>query len=254
MNENYLIDFLKRENGIEGEIDLPADKQVRALMNVTMPYDLPAEFYSAQDEFLQERLRGIKVTDVNDLTPVCGKLYLYLGDVTALRADAIVNACNEKLLGCFQPLHGCIDNAIHSFAGLQMRRDLISVMAKQGHDEPNGRAKITKAYNLPSKYVLHTVGPIVRGAVTPSNEKDLYDCYVSCLKLADEYELESVAFCSISTGVYGYPIEKACKTAITAVCDYFDSVDSCVKKVVFNVFSQRDYDVYLAELKERGRV
>ena len=143
---------------------------------------------------------------------------MYKGDITLIKADAIVNACNNKLLGCFVPGHHCIDNAIHSFAGLEVRRDLMKVMEEQGRDEPNGRCKVTKAYNLPSKYILHTVGPVYSGS--KQDNIDLESCYLSCLATADKMNLKSVVFCSLSTGIFGFPIEKASEIAIRTVKKY----------------------------------
>lgn len=196
-NIKWCINYLKEYNHIKENINLPDYQAFRALMNVTMPLNLSDEYYGKQDLALKEIYEGKIIIDINNLEPLKDSIYLYRGDITCIKADAIVNACNEKLLGCFQPLHGCIDNAIHSFAGLQVRRDLMKVMELQGKDEPNGKAKITRGYNLPAKYILHTVGPNVGGYVTKKDEEDLKNCYLSCLKLADSYKLESLVFCSI---------------------------------------------------------
>lgn len=225
----------------------------RALMNITMPNQLTDSYFMAQDQVIQEYYKDKTIIDVNDLIPIWNNLYLWQGDITLLKADGIVNACNSELLGCFQPLHNCIDNAIHSFAGLQVRRDLVKMMFVQGKLEPNGRAKITKGYNLPATYILHTVGPIVKGCVTKENERDLYNCYLSCLKKAEEFHLKSLVFCSISTGIYAYPIEKACKVAVKAVLDYFSTHTSAIEKIIFNVFKREDYNVYYREIKKINR-
>lgn len=212
-----------------------------------MPDNLSDEFYDNQDKVLQEILKTKNIVDINNLSFNKDNIALYKGDITLINADAIVNAANEKLLGCFIPLHKCIDNAIHSYAGLQVRRDLLKVMEKQKNDEEVGKAKITKAYNLPSKYIIHTVGPQVENRVTKQNEIDLANCYYSCLKLADSLDLKSIVFCSISTGVYGYPIAKASTIAINTVRDYLHKTNSKIK-VIFNLFSQSDYEIYKERL------
>lgn len=179
---SWCIDYLKSKNNIIGEIGLEKEKAFRALMNITMPHDLSEEFYKRQDKVLQDRIGGIDVVDVSSLEEVEPRISLFKGDITTLKADAIVDACNEKLLGCFVPLYGCIDNAIHSFAGLQVRRDLLKIMEERGHDEANGQVKVTKGYNLPSKYIFHTIGPKVHGKISEDNIIDLTNCYLSCLK------------------------------------------------------------------------
>ena len=250
----WCIGYLKEYNKLNGLFNLPDDLTLRALMNITMPINLSDEFYTKQNIAIKDIYKSKQIVDVNNLHPIYKNIYLYKGDITLIKADAIVNACNEKLLGCFSPLHSCIDNAIHSFAGLQVRRDLMIVMNNQGFDEPNGKAKITPGYNLPAKYILHTVGPKAFLGVTKQNEEDLYSCYISCLNLANEYKLNNIVFCSISTGVYGYPINKACKVAIKAVLDYLDNnKNTTIEKVVFNVFSREDYDVYNRTITELNR-
>lgn len=248
MSDVTWIDYLKQYNGVEEDLSyLPQEKQVRALMNITMPDHLSPEFYAWQDDYLKRQLSQKQIVDVNRLT-YTNQMALYQGDITALKADAIVNACNEKLLGCFVPLHGCIDNAIHSAAGLEVRRDLLQVMRKQGHDEPNGQVKVTSGYNLPARYIFHTVGPIVQGYVTKENRQDLASSYLSCLKKADEMKLHDLVFCSLSTGIYGYPIEKAAEVAVGAVSDYLKESGSSLR-VVFDVFSERDRKIYEERLR-----
>ena len=238
----FCVEYLRNANGIRGEIGVSGFNALRALMNVTMPENLSDEFFERQDRVLQQELAKKQVTAAEDIPLVKDKVSLFKGDITTIRADAIVNACNSQLLGCFQPLHMCIDNAIHTFAGLQMRRDLMKVMREQGHAEPNGRCKVTAGYNLPAKYVFHTVGPIYNH--TRQNAVDLTDCYLSCLKKADETALKTIVFCSLSTGVFGYPIEDASKIAINTVKNYLENENKHIEKVIFNVFSDRDYEVY----------
>ena len=235
----WCIDYLKQYNGIDALPKMPDEALFRALQNITMPYDISEEFYQKQDAVLQEILSHKRITDVADFDD---GISLWKGDITLLKADAIVNACNNKMLGCFVPGHHCIDNAIHSFAGLQVRRDMMAIMEEQGHDEPNGECKVTKAYNLPSKFIFHTVGPIYSGKA--QDEIDLKNCYLSCLKKADEMGLDSLVFCCLSTGVFGYPNDKAAELAVKTVRQHLEGTDSNVKKVVFNVFLDKDYDIY----------
>jgi len=163
MNEEFLISYLKKVNGIPNDLNMKSPESIRALMNITMPFSLSEEYYLRQDEYLQQRLKSKTIIDVKEFP---NQISLYRGDITLLKADGIVNACNSKLLGCFSPLHGCIDNAIHSYAGLQVRRDCLKMMQEQGHDEANGQCKITSGYNLPSSFIFHTVGPIAYGRPT----------------------------------------------------------------------------------------
>lgn len=235
----WCIEYLKRYNGIDALPKLSDEALFRALQNITMPYDLSEEFYLKQDAVLQEILSRKEVMDVSVFPD---GITLYRGDITLLKADAIVNACNDIMLGCFVPGHHCIDNAIHSFAGLQVRRDMMAIMSKQGHDEPNGDCKVTKGYNLPSEYIFHTVGPIYSGQ--RQDEIDLKNCYLSCLEKADEMGLKSLVFCSLSTGIFGYPIDKASEIAVGTVRRYLSEKNSRLKKVVFDVFSEGDYHVY----------
>jgi len=243
MNEEYLISTLSKVNGVDpADLSLfgSEENQIRALMNVTMPFDLPPEFYRKQDEYLKDRLSREKVIDVS-LLP--GRISLYRGDITLLKADAIVNAGNSALLGCFVPLHSCIDNAIHSKAGLEVRRDLMQVMSRQGHEEENGKVKVTQGYNLPSAWIFHTVGPQVRGSVTSQDEEDLRSCYLSCLKEADRRNVKSLVFPCLSTGLFDYPIEPASLLAVMTVKNYLEKTGSNLH-VVFDVFSPRDESVY----------
>ena len=184
---------------------------------------------------------------LSDLSPVDGDLYLWQGDITRLAVDAIVNAANSALLGCFQPLHYCIDNAIHTYAGLDLRNCCNEIMQKQGHPEPTGQAKMTPGFNLPCQYVLHTVGPIVDGRLTQTHCDQLASCYRACLTLAEENGCGSIAFCCISTGVFGFPKQEAAEIAVRTVKDYKQAHQSRIK-VIFNVFKGEDYAIYQALL------
>ncbi len=220
----------------------------RALVNVRMPKTPSKEFLQLQDEYLQEELSIKGITDIADLTPITPDIYLWQGDITTLKCDGIVNAANSQMLGCFCPNHGCIDNAIHTYAGVQLRQECAAIMKAQGHEEPTGQAKITAAYNLPCKYVLHTVGPVVCGGLTQNHEKQLENCYRSCLTLADKNGLQSIAFCCISTGEFHFPNERAAQIAIQAVTEYKRQTGSKIK-VIFNVFKDYDYEIYARLLK-----
>lgn len=242
----YLIRRLADE--VHETFRVPPEEQaqkrlLRSLFNVRPPMPCDAEFLRVQDEYLREEARQKGVTDLADLSPVQPDIYLWQGDITTLKCDVIVNAANSALLGCFCPNHGCIDNAIHTFAGVQLRLACAELMAKQGHDEPTGQAKITAAFNLPCRYVLHTVGPIVGGRLTERDCKLLCSCYRSCLVLADEKQLESIAFCCISTGEFHFPNEKAAEIAIQTVKDYKKETKSEIK-VIFDVWKNEDYEIY----------
>ena len=220
---------------------------LRALLNVRPPRDASPEFLQVQDEYLRAELAQKGVTVLESLTPVarCGEaaLYLWQGDITTLQCDAIVNAANAGMTGCYIPCHACIDNCIHTYAGVQLRRDCAEIMAAQGSAEPTGRAKITRAYNLPCDYVLHTVGPIVNGRVMSEDERLLAACYRSCLELAAQHGVQSVAFCCISTGVFRFPNERAAEIAVETVRRYKSETESKVK-VIFNVFKDTDREIY----------
>ena len=242
----YLINAFLAERG--ERVDIPKDEYnqkqlLRSLFNIRMPKETSEEFLKIQDEYLQEESRRKGITDIADLQPVQDDIYLWQGDITTLKCGAIVNAANSQMLGCFQPCHGCIDNAIHTFAGVQLRRDCNDIMQKQGHNEPTGQAKITPAYNLPCKYVIHTVGPIVGGRLTNKDCELLKSCYLSCLKLAEENGVESIAFCCISTGVFGFPQREAAQIAVDTVKKYKAEMNSNIK-VIFNVFKDDDYIIY----------
>ena len=242
----FLIEYLLCEKDARAEIpkdEFSQKKLLRALFNVREPRAADEEFLRIQDEYLGEELRLKGITDLADLAPVEPDIYLWQGDITTLKCDGIVNAANSKMLGCFCPNHGCIDNAIHTFAGVQLRRACADMMKAQGRDEPAGGAKITKAYNLPCKYVLHTVGPIVYGKLTAEHERLLESCYASCLALADKNRLESLAFCCISTGEFRFPNERAAETAVRTVREYKRQTGSEIK-VVFNVFKEQDHAIY----------
>lgn len=245
---DFLIRCLLNENEEYKNIEIPAgqpDKRrlLRSLMNVRPPVPASEEFLKVQDAYLQERLAERGVTEPENLTPVQPGIYLWQGDITTLAADAIVNAANSRMLGCFVPCHGCIDNAIHTYAGTQLRMECARIMAGQMKEEATGKAKITKAYNLPCRYVLHTVGPIIYGTVTKTDCELLAGCYRSCLELAAAYGLKSVAFCCISTGEFHFPNELAAEIAIQTVRTWQQQNSNRIE-VIFNVFKDSDYEIY----------
>lgn len=218
------------------------DYLFKALRTIWEPQELPADFWDLQDAYLKEQAEKKGQTLLSELDEVAPNLYLWQGDITTLKVDAIVNAANNQLLGCFVPYHRCIDNAIHSQAGLQLRLECYQLMQKQGHLEPTGQAKLTKAYNLPAKYVIHTVGPIVQGELGKNDEDLLVASYKSCLKLAVENEIESVAFCCISTGEFHFPNQRAAELAVKTVRDFM--IEHPQIKIVFNVFKDEDLKIY----------
>ena len=244
----FLIRSLLNERPSCQKQIIPADSErqkilLRGLMNVRRPQPVGADFLQVQGEYLQVETAAKGITDISDLSPIQPGLYLWQGDITTLRCDAIVNAANSGLTGCYVPNHRCIDNAIHTYAGVELRLACAELMERQGYPEPTGRAKITPAFDLPCRYVLHTVGPIISGRVTQEDEDLLASCYRSCLELAAENGLENVAFCCISTGEFHFPNELAAEIAVATVKEFLKKQTS-VKKVIFNVFKDLDKAIY----------
>lgn len=244
----FLIKEMLRERPEYAGMEIPADereqkKLLRSLFNIRMPGHTSSEFLAVQDAYLQTETAKKGITELSDLVPVMEGIYLWQGDITTLRCGGIVNAANSQMLGCFCPCHGCIDNAIHTFAGVQLRADCARLMQKQGHDEETGKAKITPAYNLPCQYVLHTVGPIIRGRLTKRDKEMLASCYRSCMELAEENGVASLAFCCISTGEFHFPNDKAAEIAVQTVRRYKEETKSSME-VIFNVFKDMDYKIY----------
>ncbi len=244
----YLIAALLKEQSQYSEIEIPTSEQeqkllLRSLFNIRMPLPASDEFLAVQDAYLQEELRQKGITGIADLKPLQPAIYLWRGDITTLKCDAIVNAANSQMLGCFCPNHGCIDNAIHTFAGVQLRLACAKLMQEQGCKEQAGRAKITPAYNLPCRYILHTVGPVIRSRLTKRDCDLLASCYHSCLALAEQNSLQSIAFCCISTGEFHFPNDKAAEIALQAVKEYKEQTHSKIE-VIFNVFKELDHNIY----------
>ena len=280
----YLIRELLKEMPQYGNMRIPEDEEeqwqlLRSLFNVRPPKAASADFLRVQDEYLSEKIRLRGIVDSACLAPVKAdnRIFLWQGDITTLACDAIVNAANSALLGCWQPCHSCIDNIIHTLSGVQLRIRCNEIMQAQGHEEETGKAKITPGYNLPARYVLHTVGPIISAGNEPGGrartsvlrlpresnslqgnwtvgylrKKDcelLAGCYRSCLELAAANGLKSIAFCCISTGVFAFPQEKAAQIAVETVSDFLKT-DSSIRQVIFNVFTDKDLAIYRNLLK-----
>lgn len=238
----WLIQALLAERG--ETLDIPTGTRarkdlLRALLNLRPPMPAGEDFLQVQDAYLQGETRRKGITNYKELQPVQDGIYLWQGDITTLQCGAIINAANSQMLGCFVPGHHCIDNAIHTYAGVQLRLACAQIMRAQGQEELTGRAKITGAYNLPCERILHTVGPIVSGEVTPQEEELLKNCYTSCLELAGQNHLESVAFCCISTGVFRFSNRRAAEIAVDTVQRHRGNME-----VIFNVFQDSDYQIY----------
>lgn len=244
----YLITELLKELPEYKSIKIPTNeteqkKLLRSLFNIRMPLPVSDGFITIQDEYLREETRIKGITNLEDLEPIQPDIYLWQGDITTIACDAIVNAANSEMLGCFCPCHGCIDNAIHTFAGVQLRLKCAEIRNEQGHKEETGKAKLTPAYNLPCKYVLHTVGPIVKGLLTRQDCDLLASCYRSCLEIAERNGINSIAFCCISTGEFHFQNIRAAEIAIETVKDFKRHSHSKIR-VVFNVFKDTDYEIY----------
>ena len=252
--QKFLIERLIAEQPRYKDLTIPHSeaerkKLLRSLFNVRMPKSIDEDFLKIQDEYLREENTQKGITDIADLTPAADGIYLWQGDITTLKCGAVVNAANSQMLGCFAPCHGCIDNAIHTYAGVQLRLECARIMKEQGHEEQTGGAKITPAFNLPCDYVIHTVGPIVCGALTETDKSLLSSCYRSCLEIADKYGVKSIAFCCISTGEFHFPNDKAAEIAVKTVKEYKEQTGSKIE-VIFNVFKDVDYEIYRKLLRK----
>lgn len=241
---------------------------LRSLMNIRMPRYMPDDVLKVQDEFLAEEAKEKGIVTMSEIPTVkeqygsngqcADKLSIWQGDITRLAADAIVNAANSQMLGCFVPCHKCIDNAIHSAAGIMLRAECAHYMnrkkqqAGRNYEEPAGRAMLTKGYNLPAKYVIHTVGPIVHDQMTDALRKDLENCYRNVLKCCVDNGIRSVAFCCISTGEFHFPNDQAARIAIRTVTEFLAEYAQKFDRVIFNVFKDEDREIYERELIKRN--
>ncbi len=247
----YLIQELLDEDIQYKGVAIPTDEKeqrllLRSLMNVRLPKPISEKFLKIQDEYLCYERDAQGIVDAASLPAISGnpRLVLWQGDITVLNCDAIVNAANSQMCGCFRALHSCIDNIVHTKAGIELRLKCHDIMHKQGHEEETGCAKITPAYNLPSKYVLHTVGPIIQtGHPSKKQREQLASCYRSCLELAAENGCKSIAFCCISTGVFMFPNQLAAEIAVETVKTFLEE-DPRIESVIFNVFKDLDKEIY----------
>ncbi len=246
----WLIKYLESEAPRYKAMGVPEEEKdqkdlLRAVLNVRQPRKVSEEFLNIQDEYFEEETNRLSLTDADSLEPCLkdSRLVLWQGDITTIKADAIVNAANSGMTGCYQPLHKCIDNCIHSAAGIRLRLKCAELMEAQGFEEPTGQAKITPGYALPTRFVLHTVGPIVYGRLRKEDREELASCYTSCLDLAEKNNCRSIVFCCISTGVFRFPKDKAAEIAVDTVKKYLDS-GSSISRVVFNVFGDDDKAIY----------
>ena len=240
----YLTKYLLKERKMPEE--LPDNEQelfllYRSLVNTRLPAPIDDEYLRTEEEYLRSAAVNKGITDVSSLQPREPHIFLWHGDITTLRCGAIVNAANSGMTGCYSPCHSCIDNCIHTFAGVRLRNKCDEIMREQGHEEPTGSSKITPAYDLPCKYVIHTVGPIVHGALDDEHCRLLRSCYESCLDTAVKNDVGSIAFCCISTGVFGFPQDKAAEIAVDTVRKFVRTHDL---DVVFNVFTETDFMIY----------
>lgn len=253
---DFLISELSRESGMlekwkAGEVD--KRRLLRSLMNIRMPGELSSDILKVQDEYLKEETARKGIVSVEQIPSVkeafgsgirhADRISVWRGDITRISADAIVNAANSRLLGCFVPCHGCVDNAIHSAAGMQLRQECFRIMREQGFEEPEGWAKITPGYNLPCRYMIHTVGPVVAGILKNEQCAALESCYRSCLETAKERNFQSIVFCCISTGEFHFPNQRAAEIALNTVLSFLDR-ESGIQRVIFNVFKETDWDIY----------
>lgn len=251
----YLVEAFKAESDQYKDLQTPGDTEgrrhlLRSLMNIRMPGKMDDSVLAVQDEYLQERIREKGIVTLEDIPVKEGVISVWQGDITRLAVDAIVNAANSQMLGCFIPMHTCIDNCIHTFAGIQLRAECNRQMNRmrmkygQNYEQPTAVPMLTDAYNLPAKKVIHIVGPVVNGKLTPALEQELADCYTNTLDLCAENGLRSVAFCCISTGVFHFPPERAAQIAAKTVRKWLADHDGALERVIFNVFRDQDRDIY----------
>lgn len=255
-----LVEAFKVDSVRYRDLQTPEDREgkrrlLRSLMNIRMPKLLPPEVLETQDAYLQERIRENGIVSLAEIPVVKDRLSIWQGDITRLSVDAVVNAANSQMLGCFVPMHTCIDNCIHTFAGVQLRaacaRRMQQLRLQYGSDyeQPTAVPMLTDAYNLPAKKVIHIVGPIVEGRLTKALEHNLADCYTNTLNLCAENGLKSVAFCCISTGVFRFPNRRAAQIAVQAVTDWMKAHPGEMERVIFNVFKDEDRCYYEQELR-----
>ena len=251
----YLVEKFKEDSVEYRDLETPRDGEgrqrvLRSLMNIRMPGEMAEDVLAVQNDYLKERAREKGVVTPKDIPVVRDVISIWQGDITRLAVDAIVNAANSQMLGCFVPMHTCIDNCIHSFAGIQLRAECSRQMSElrirygKDYEQPTAVPMLTDAYNLPTKKVIHIVGPIVRYGLTPELEKSLADCYRNTLDMCLDNGLKSVAFCCISTGVFHFPNRRAAEIAVDTVTKWLSEHDGQMERVIFNVFKDDDWDIY----------
>ncbi len=252
---DYLVEEFKADSGEYRDLQTPSDQEgkrrlLRSLMNIRMPRELPDDVLAVQDDYLIERNAEKGIVQLADIPVIRDGLSIWQGDITRLAVNAIVNAANSQMLGCFVPMHTCIDNCIHTFAGVQLRaecaRQMNQLRARYGrnYEQPTAVPMLTDAYNLPAKKVVHIVGPIVTGRLTPALEQELADCYTNTLNICADNGLRSVAFCCISTGIFHFPADRAAEIAVEAVANWMQEHCGSIDRVIFNVFTDKDRDIY----------
>ena len=257
---HYLVEEFKKDSVQYKDLETPPDRAgkqriLRSLMNIRMPKELPDHVLKVQDEYLKGRAEEKGIVTLSDIPVIRDGLSIWQGDITRLAVDAIVNAANSQMLGCFIPMHTCIDNCIHTFAGVQLRaecsRQMNRLRSKYGMDyeQPTAVPMLTDAYNLPAKKVIHITGPIVQYRLTPDLERDLADCYRNTLDMCAENGLKSAAFCCISTGVFHFPNDRAAEIAVQTVDQWLAGHPGKMDRVIFNVFKDEDWKYYEAELQ-----
>ena len=257
---DYLVEEFKTDSVRYKDLTTPSDTEgkrqlLRSLMNIRMPGEMDERVLEIQDDYLQERIQENGIVGLSDIPEIRNGISIWQGDITRLRVDAIVNAANSQMLGCFVPMHTCIDNCIHTFAGIQLRtecsRQMKKMRARYGreYEQPTAVPMLTDAYNLPAKKVVHVVGPIVQDELTPELEEDLADCYTNTLELCAENGLRSVAFCCISTGVFRFPNKRAAEIAVHTVKEWLEAHPGKMDRVIFNVFKDEDRRYYESELQ-----
>ena len=257
---DYLVEAFKTDSGEYRDIETPEDTEgkrriLRSLMNIRMPRKMPSDVIRVQDEYLKGRSEEKGIVTLSDIPEIRKGVSIWQGDITRLAVDAIVNAANSQMLGCFVPMHTCIDNCIHTYAGIQLRAECNQKMnelrAKYGPDyeQPTAVPMLTGGYNLPAKKVIHIVGPIVASRLTKELEQDLADCYRNTLDLCLENDIKSTAFCCISTGVFRFPNQKAAEIAVRTVTEWMNNHPGAMERVIFNVFKEEDKKYYEQELR-----
>ena len=252
---DYLVEAFKADSEEYKALQVPSDTEgkqriLRSLMNIRMPGSIPEDTLKVQDAYLKGRAEEKGIVTLEDIPAINGVLSIWQGDITRLAVDAVVNAANSQMLGCFVPMHTCIDNCIHSFAGIQLRLECnrqMNLLREQygaDYEQPAAAPMLTDAYNLPAKKVIHIVGPIVERELTEDLEKQLADCYLNTLDLCLEDNLKSVAFCCISTGVFRFPNKRAAEIAVKTVTDWLNAHEGAMDRVIFNVFKDEDREIY----------